>query len=135
MVGVIVAAMTGVFASRVAAQDIAVKNPRATVSSANATDVRVVATLSNPGMYGTFIVSATSVAAERVELRDASKRDAVVKEVEVPAFGSLTLESKGLYLRLINPKQPLKAGARVSVILTTDAQTKATITAVVAAAP
>jgi copper(I)-binding protein len=97
--------------------------------------VRVVATLSNPGMYPVYVVSATSDAAERVELRDARKRDAVVKEVEVPAFGSLTLEPRGIYLRLINPKRPLRAGARVSVVLTNDAQGKSTVTAVIAAAP
>ncbi len=134
-IGMIAAALTVSLTTRVAAQDLAVKSPRATVSAANAADVRVVATLSNPGMYGAFIVSATSDAAERVELRDARKQNAVVKEVEVPAYGSLTLESKGVYLRLINPKRPLKAGERVSVVLTTDAQNKVTVAAALVAAP
>jgi copper(I)-binding protein len=131
----VVAAMTGGLATQAWAQDLTVKSPRATVSSADANDVRVIATFTNPGMYGVFLVSATSDAAERVEIRDGRKRDAVVKEVEVPAFGSLTLEPKGLHLRLVNPKRPLRAGARVSVTVTTDAQSKVTVAAVVAAAP
>jgi copper(I)-binding protein len=134
-IAAIVLTIAGALATRVAAQDLAARNVRAIASAADPADVRVVATISNPGMYGAFIISATSDAAERVELRDARKRDAVVKEVEVPAFGSLTLEPKGLYLRLVNPKRPLRAGARVEVVLTSDAQAKTRLAAVVASAP
>ena len=82
-------------------------------------------------MYPTYLVSATSDAAERVELRDARKKDARVQEVEIPAYGALTLEARGLYLALINLKKPLSPGARVEVILANEAQVKTRLTAVV----
>jgi copper(I)-binding protein len=132
VMGVIVAAMALTFATRVAAQDLTAKNVRVIVSASDPADVRVVVAISNPSMYGIYVVSATSDAAERVELRDARKRDAVVKEVEVPAFGSLTLEPKGLYLKLINLKRPLRPGTRVDVMLTSDTQAKTRLSAVVA---
>jgi copper(I)-binding protein len=116
-----------------AAQDPVVKNVRATVSRSDPADVRVVAVFSNPSMYGVYLIGAVSDAAERVELRDARKRDAVVKEVEVPAFGSLTLDPKGVYLKLINLKRPLRPNTRVEVVVTTDTQVKLRLTAVVAA--
>jgi copper(I)-binding protein len=131
--GALVVMMAGLLAAPAAAQDLTVKNPRAIVSASDPKDIRVVATISNSGMYGTYLVSATSTAAERVELRDARKQNAVVKEVEVPAFGSLTLDVREIYLKLINPKQPLAAGSRVEVILTNDAQAKIRVVAVAAA--
>jgi copper(I)-binding protein len=116
-----------------AAQEPVVRNVRATVSRSDPSDVRVVAVFSNPSMYGIYLTAAVSDAAERVELRDARKRDVVVKEVEVPAFGSLTLEPEGVYLKLVNLKRPLPRNARVEVVVTTDTQVKLRLTAVVAA--
>ena len=113
------------------AQDMVVKNPRIMVAPADASDVKLVGVISNPGMYPTYLVSATSDAAERVELRDARKGNAVVKEVEIAAYGSLTLEAKGLYLKLVNPKRPLRAGAKVDVVLSNEAQVKTKVSAVV----
>lgn len=128
--GAIVAAAAIVFwAGRAEAQDLVVKSARVVVASA--TDARVVGVISNPGMYSTYLVSATSDAAERVELRDARKSDAVVKEVEIPAYGGLTLEAKGLYLKLVNPKRPLRPGTRVEVMLSNEAQVKTRLSAVV----
>ena len=113
------------------AQDLVVKNARVTVAAADPADARVTGTLSNPSMYPTYLVSATSDAAERVELRDARKNHALVKEVEIPAYGALTLEAKGLYLKLVNPKKPLRAGTRVEVVLSNETQGKIRMTAVV----
>ena len=132
-IGLVLAALTVSWPSRAAAQDLAVKNARVIVSASDPKDARLVATITNPGMYGSYIVSATSDAAERVELRDARKQNAVVKEVEVPAYGSLSLEAAGLHLRLVNPKRPLPVGTRIEVVLTNDAQAKIRVPAVVAA--
>ena len=128
---VIVAALAVGLSGVATAQDMVVKNPKIAVAAADPSDVKLVAVISNPGMYPTYLVSATSDAAERVELRDARKGNAVVKEVEIPAYGSLTLEAKGLYLKLVNPKRPLRAGARVEVVLSNEAQVKTKVSAVV----
>ena len=124
-------ALVTLFAIPALAQDMAAKNLRIVVASANPKDARVVGTISNPGMYSTYLVSATSDAAERVELRDARKKDAKVAEVEVPAYGALTLDAKGLYLALVNPKKPLARGSRVEVVLSNEANVKTRITATV----
>ena len=113
------------------AQDMVVKNARVVVSAANPKDARVVGAISNPSMYSTYLVSATSDAAERVELRDARKKDAKVAEVEIPAYGALTLDAKAVYLALVNPKKPLTRGARVEVVLSNEAGVKTRLTAVV----
>ena len=130
-VGAFALAIVLVFAGQAVAQDLVVKNARVIVGGPKATDARVVGVISNPGMYSTYLVSATSDAAERVELRDARKKDARVPEAEIPAYGALTLEAKGLYLTLINLKKPLAPGSRVEVILSNEAQVKTRVTAVV----
>jgi copper(I)-binding protein len=113
------------------AQDLVVKNARVIVAAAKPTEARVVGVVSNPSMYPTYLVSATSNAAARVELRDARKKDARVPEVEIPAYGGLTLEAKGLYLALLDLKKPLSPGARVEVVLSNEVQGKTRLTAVV----
>jgi copper(I)-binding protein len=118
-------------AQHASAQDVVVKNARVTVAASDPADARVVGTISNPSMYSTYLVSATSDAAERVELRDARKNNALVKEAEIPAYGALTLEARGLYLKLVNPKRPLRPGNKVDVILVNEAQVKIRMSAVV----
>jgi len=118
-------------APHASAQDVVVKNARVTVAASDPADARVVGTISNPSMYSTYLVSATSDAAERVELRDARKNNALVKEAEIPAYGALTLEARGLYLKLVNPKRPLRPGNKVDVILVNEAQVKIRMSAVV----
>jgi copper(I)-binding protein len=113
------------------AQEMVAKNVRVVVAAANPKDARVVGTISNPGMYSTYLVSATSDAAERVELRDARKKDAKVAEVEVPAYGALSLDAKAVYLALVNPKKPLTRGTRVEVVLSNEASVKTRIIATV----
>ncbi len=123
--------MAIVFATAVEAQDLVVKNAKVIVTASSPTAARVVGVISNPSMYPTYLVSATSDAAARVELRDARKKDARVPEVEIPAYGALTLDAKGLYLALVNLKKPLRPGARVEVVLLNETQGKTRLTAVV----
>ena len=73
--GAIGLAIAVVSASRAEAQDLVVKNARVIAAASNPTDARVVGVISNPGMYSTYLVSATSDAAERVELRDGFAAD------------------------------------------------------------
>lgn len=129
--GIVLFGATGALASQATAQELVIKNARVTVAAADATDARVVGGIGNPTAYSTWLVSATSEAAERVEFRDARKGDARVAEVEVAAYSTLTLEAKGLYLKLINPKRPLRPGTRVDVVLSNEAQVKTRLTAVV----
>jgi len=129
--GALALAFSAGFAGGATAQDLVVKNAKVIVAAGKPGDARVVGTISNPGMYPTYLVSATSDAAERVELRDARKKDARVAEVEIPAFGGLTLDARGLYLALINPKKPLTKGAQVVVMLANEAQVKTRLTAIV----
>lgn len=126
-----VLAVAVMYASAAGAQDLVVKSAKVIVAPSSATEARVVGVISNPSMYPTYLVSATSDAAARVELRDARKKDARVPEVEIPAYGALTLEAKGLYLTLVDLKKPLRPGARVEVILVNETQGKTRLTAVV----
>lgn len=126
-----VLAVAVMFASAAEAQDLVVKSAKVIVAPSSPTEARVVGVISNPSMYPTYLVSATSDAAARVELRDARKKDARVPEVEIPAYGALTLEAKGLYLTLVDLKKPLRPGARVEVILVNETQGKTRLTAVV----
>jgi copper(I)-binding protein len=70
-----------------------------------------------------------------VELRDRSKgADAKAQAVEfivVPAYGSLSMDEKGVYLMLTDLKRPLKAGEMVSVTLATQDSVKLPFTAAV----
>ncbi len=58
-------ALALVVAAPALAQDMVAKNVRIVVTAANPKDARVVGTISNPGMCSTYLVSATSDAAER----------------------------------------------------------------------
>jgi copper(I)-binding protein len=130
-IGTAVLVVTGALAGQAGAQDLVVKSARVTVATSDPTDARVVGTITNPGMYSTYLVTATSDAAERIELRDARKGDARVQEVEIAAYGTLVLEAKGLYLKLMNLKRPLRPGNRVEVVLANEVQGKTLMNAVV----
>lgn len=131
--GVVVAAMLGLAAVPAIAQEMIPKNVRVVVAAADPADARVVGTLDNPGMYPSYLIGASTDAAERVELRDARKKDAKVAEVEIPAYGALSLEARGLHLRLINPKKPLRVGTKIDLQLENEAHVKTRVSVTVAA--
>ena len=65
----------------------------------------------------------TSQAAEVVEMHSMSTQNGVMqmrqlKALNLPAGKPLTLEPGGLHLMLINPKNPLKEGDKVPLLLT-----------------
>ena len=86
--------------------------------------------IDNPTMYDVYIVSATSDAAGKVELRDGDKP---VKEITVASFGSADLAAGGPFLKLSELKRPLKAGETIQLTLVTDGGVTLVTTAVVKA--
>lgn len=75
----------------------------------------------NPTMYDIYLASASADMAGKVEFRQADANGALkpdpVKNVTVPAYGSLAMEPKGLQLVLSELKRPLKEGETVTLSL------------------
>ena len=91
--------------------------------AAGATTAPAAVTIRNGTMYDVYVVSAASDAAGRVEFREAAPSGGeakTVKELTVPAFGSLDLSPEGMHLVLMDLTRPLKAGDMVAITLTTD---------------
>ena len=86
--------------------------------------------ISNPTMYDIYVVTVTSDAAGKIELRNGDKP---AKELTVPAYGSLDLTPAGPHLMLMDLKKPLKAGENVMLTLMTDGGITVVIPAVVKA--
>jgi len=86
--------------------------------------------LDNPTMYDVYVVSATSDAAGKVELRDGDKPATVIT---VASFGSATLAADGAFLQLSELKRPLKAGDTLTLTIETDGGVTLVTTAVVKA--
>ena len=80
--------------------------------------------VNNPTQYDVYLMSAATDVAGKVEFRDKSEstdpQGQVRKTINVPAFGSLAMDAKGVYLLLTDLKRPLKDGDMVSLTLTTD---------------
>jgi len=78
----------------------------------------------NPTQYDVYLMSAATDVAGKVEFRDKSEstdpQGQVRKTINVPAFGSLAMDPKGVYLLLTDLKRPLKDGDMISLTLTTD---------------
>jgi len=93
------------------------------------------ADVQNPTMYDVFLTSAVADVAGKIEYREmgpdgVSKPDAP-KFVVAPAYGSLSMEPKGVYLLLLDLKRPLKEGDTVALTLTTDSGAALKVAAVV----
>jgi copper(I)-binding protein len=89
----------------------------------------------NPTQYDIYLTSAVTDVAGKVEFRDKSgsgdAQGQVKKTISVPAFGSLAMDPKGVYLLLTDLKRPLKDGDMVSLTLTTDGGTTLKVSAAV----
>lgn len=99
---------------------------------AGATTAVAAVTIRNPTMYDVYVISAVSDAAGRIEFREAAPAGGeakAVKELTVPAFGSLDLSPQGIHALLIDLKQPLKTGDTVTITLSTDAGVALKVTA------
>jgi copper(I)-binding protein len=75
----------------------------------------------NPTMYDVYLIGAVTEAAGKVEFRDVSRPGGasaqVVTEVTVPAYGSISMNPKGLHMVLSGLKRPLKAGDTIPLTL------------------
>ena len=112
------------------ATPIAQAAPTAADATMVATDgaVSVYLTINNPTMYDIYVMSAASEAAGKVELYSGDKP---VEHMTVAAYGSLTLKTGGMSLRLSDLKRSLKAGENVAITLVTDGGIQIVATAVV----
>ena len=93
------------------------------------------AVVENPTMYDVYLVSATADVAGKVEFREKVNGDSaeaqVKKFITVPAYGSVSMDPKSLYLLLTDLKRPLKEADPVSLTLTTDTGAALRVSAVV----
>jgi copper(I)-binding protein len=87
-------------------------------------------------MYDVYVTSASSSAAEKVELRQGQGADAkAVSSITVSSYGSAELKAGAEHLLLVNLKRPLKAGDSVELTILTDGGVKMAVTAVVKKSP
>lgn len=100
--------------------------------AAAATTALAYLTVNNPTMYDIYVVSATSTAAEKIELRKGSGESAKpVKEITVSSYGFAELKAGEDHLALVNLKRPLKAGDTVDLTLMTEGGVKLVLAALV----
>jgi periplasmic copper chaperone A len=115
----------------------AAQTKRAAISSgwvrlpaAGAKQTESYVTIDNPTAYDVNFQTASSDAAEAVEIRAAGQNEPLTL-LTVPAYESLEMTPKGTYLLLRNLKKPLSEGERVRVTLAPPAGTPLDVDAVV----
>lgn len=101
--------------------------------SPGATTARVFLSLSNPTMYDVYVMSASTDAAEAVELRepDGAGGTRVATSLTATAYGTLELAETGPHLLLKGLRRPLASGDRVTLTLATDGGERLQVDAVV----
>lgn len=128
--GVIYAVVLAVLGAGLGGQTaITASDAWVTESAADGTAAAYVV-IDNPTMYDVYVVSATSDAAGKVELRDGGKPATVIT---VASFGSASLAAGGPFLQLSELKRPLKAGDTLTLTIETDGGVTLVTTAVVKA--
>jgi copper(I)-binding protein len=116
--------LTAAAAAGIAAQQRTVSASQAwiRVPAADQTVTEGFVVVDNPTMYDVYLIAAVTEAAGKVEFRDVSKPGGasaqVVKEVTVPAYGSITMDPKGLHMVLSGLTRPLKDGDTIPLTLT-----------------
>lgn len=118
---VAVASLVSVSSAAAQGKEPSVSEAWVKVPPAGQSEAVAFATVENPTMYDFYLVSATADAAGKVEFREGGTAQAKsVKEVTVPAYGSLAMDDKGVHVVLTDLKKPLKEGDKVSLVLTTE---------------
>jgi periplasmic copper chaperone A len=97
---------------KVSASDGWIKTP-----AAGATTAMAFVEIENPTQYDVYLTSGTTDVAGKVEFRDASKGAQAQEFVIAPAYGTLSMDQKGVYVMLVDLKRPLKDGDKVSLTL------------------
>jgi copper(I)-binding protein len=85
--------------------------------AAGATTAMAFVEIENPTQYDVYFTSGTTDVAGKVEFRDASKGTQAQEFVIAPAYGSLSMDQKGVHVMLMDLKRPLKEGDKVSLTL------------------
>ncbi|WP_159737796.1 copper chaperone PCu(A)C [Vibrio atypicus] len=106
-----------------AKMDIMAHHAYARATPPNAATSAVFAEIMNRSDSDRFIVSATTDAAEKVELHDVIKEGDVMKmrqvdRIKVPANGSVELKPGSLHIMLFDLKKPLVEGEKIDVQVT-----------------
>jgi VCBS repeat-containing protein len=107
-----VAALSGQAPDKVSASEGWIKTP-----AAGATMAMAFVEIENPTQYDVYLTTGTSDVAGKVEFRDASKGTQAQEFVIAPAYGTLSMDQKGVYVALVDLKRPLKEGDKVSLTL------------------
>ena len=97
---------------KVSASDGWIKTP-----SAGATTAMAFVEVENPTQYDVYLTSGTTDVAGKVEFRDASTGPKPLEFVIAPAYGTVSLDQKGVHVALLVLKRPLKEGDKVSLTL------------------
>ena len=119
-------------ATLVAAQELSTSDGKVELPSEGETVTRAFGKIANPTMYDVYVVSASTSAAAKVELRRGDE-DGALREITVPAYGAVSLSADGVHLRLVDLERPLEAGESVKISLKTDGNAVLSLTAVVTA--
>jgi copper(I)-binding protein len=103
-------------------QSLSATDAWVTAPSANETATTAFVVINNPTMYDVYLVTATTDAAAKVQIRDAAASGSakVMEAVTVPAFDKLAMTPGGVHLHLVDLTRPLKQGETISLYLTTD---------------
>ena len=92
-----------------------------TLPASGGTTASAFVSVDNPTMYDIYLDSASADVAGKVEFRQADASGAIkpeaMKNVTVPAYGSLEMDPKGVQLVLSDLKRPLKDGETVTLTL------------------
>ena len=95
-------------------------------------NAKAFARVDNPSMYDIYLVSASSELSGAVEFRRAAENEPKsLREITVPAYGSVSLSADSMYLELLELTRPLEASETILITVTTDAGVEIPIRAVV----
>ena len=88
--------------------------------------------ISNPSMYDVYIVSASAEIAKNVEFRNASSGETkTIREITVPAYGSLAMGPDAIHLELVDVSRTLELEETFPITLKTDGGVELAVQAVV----
>ena len=121
-VGLVLATTVGVSDARQQAGDIVIEDPWVAATNPGATVGAGYVTIRNAGARTERLVSASSMAADRVELHEMTVTNGMmrmhpVQAIEIPAGGSAALAPGGLHIMFLDIEAPFSSGATIPVIL------------------
>jgi periplasmic copper chaperone A len=117
-------------------KSLTVSGGKVLLPGAGATTALAVAIVDNPTMYDVYVVSASTDVAAGVQLQQSTPatggKAAPVKELTVPAYGTLEMKPDGASMLLTGLKRPLEAGETITLTLSTHEGAELSWSAIVA---